>query len=110
MLCLLEQEILKSVDCTVLGPVHTFKDASNLLANSSIDAALVDGTISGVSAAGFAAELTQNKIPFVILTAEGLYRPNGIPIAAFRDAIFVNKPFQDAQIIAAVEALLDRPA
>ncbi len=102
-----EEVILARTSCNVVGPVSTFKKARQLIAIDRIDAALVDGTIGGVPAYAFVGELKQKNIPFIILTAPGLYRPQGLPVRDFADAVFVDKPYFPQQLIEALEALLN---
>jgi DNA-binding NtrC family response regulator len=108
MICWLAEEALMGAGCDVIGPAQSFAEGERLIAETAIDAALVDGTIRGVPALDFADFLTQKNIPFAVMTAGGRYRPKGIPLPAFRDAIFLDKPFTNEQIVATVAALLDR--
>ncbi len=109
-MAMLEVDALTAAGCEVVGPAQTVAEAKRLIAETQIDAALVDGTIYGAPATEVAAALRQKNIPFAIQTAPGLYRHSGVPMREFADAIFVDKPFNDEQIIAAVAALLDRRA
>lgn len=86
----------------------TLQEASPASVTSRIDAVVVDGTIRGVRAYAFADELRRKNIAFVIATAGDWYRPRGITVPELRDAVFVEKPLSEAQLIEAVAAVLDR--
>jgi DNA-binding NtrC family response regulator len=106
----LEEQALIAVGCDVVGPVQTIADAKGLIVETAIDAALVDGTIRGIPAVEIAVALSQKNIPFAIVTAHGLYLSHGAAVPEFRDAVFLDKPFSDEQILTTVEALLNRRA
>jgi DNA-binding response OmpR family regulator len=110
LMAMLEADILTAAGCEVIGPAQTVAEAKRLIAETDVDAALVDGTIQGAPATEVAAALRQKNIPFAVQTAPGLYRPGGMPVPAFVGVLFVDKPFNDEQIIATVAALLDRRA
>jgi DNA-binding response OmpR family regulator len=110
LMAFLEEDILTNAGCEVVGPAQTIGAALRLIAETPFDAALVDGTINGVPSTEIADALRRKNIPFAIQTAPGLYRQRGVPVREFADALFIDKPLNNAQVIATVAALLDRRA
>lgn len=106
LIALLEEDALAQANGTVAARARTFAEASRLIETQTFDVALVDGTIGGIPAYQLADALRRKNIPFVILTAGGLYRRQGTPVHEFRDAVFVDKPFGDADLIQGVVAAL----
>jgi DNA-binding response OmpR family regulator len=71
-----------------------------------IDAALVDANLAGSTVEEVAATLARRGVPFAFVTG---YGREALP-KAFREAILVEKPFTQEQVIAALERLLARPS
>lgn len=101
---MIEEEVLVGLGCDVIGPVQTYDEGKSLLVEAAIDAALVDGTINGIAAHEIAEELKRKNIPFAIITAHALFtdRRQEPP---FNEAIFLQRPFKNEELIATVKAL-----
>lgn len=91
--------------CIVVGPAGNIASAQRLIAESEIDAALVDANLAGRPVDELAVALTRKGIPFAFATG---YGRDGLP-REFRDAIVLSKPFSREQMLATVQQLL-RPA
>lgn len=94
-------DYLTDAGCDVIGPAQTLERAKALIASERIDAALVDGNLSGHSVEDVALGLTHRNVPFVFVTG---YGREALP-AGFRDALIVEKPFTQEQVVGALERL-----
>lgn len=94
---------LADLGCRVVGPAHSVADARILLDAESIDAALLDGNLSGQRVDELAACLTQAGAPFAFVTG---YGREALP-AGFQHARVVQKPFTREQIATALVALFN---
>ncbi len=95
---------LTDMGCEVPGHAGTLEEARSLIAETSCDAALLDANLAGEPVDELAAALTQKDIPFAFVTGYG----RGALPAAFRDAVVLGKPFNNDQLRAALEQLLNR--
>ena len=88
----------------VLGPVHTADQAQRIVATQQFDAALLDTTLAhGETSEPIADALSKRNIPFIVVSG---YERRQLP-GALRAAPLVAKPFETAEIVAAVSGLLD---
>ena len=62
------QEILRSLDCTVIGPVGTLEAALRAIDTHAIDGGLLDVTLGAHSIYPAARELAARSIPFIMMT------------------------------------------
>jgi two-component sensor histidine kinase/CheY-like chemotaxis protein len=95
-------DFLADAGCTAVGPAQTLERALALVASETFDAALVDGNLAGRSVDQIAVALTQRSVPFVFVTG---YGREALPVG-FQDALIVEKPFTETQLIGALERLL----
>jgi two-component sensor histidine kinase len=95
---------LKAAGCGIVGSVGTIEQGKNLIANTECDAALIDANLAGHPVDELAAALTQKNIPFAFVTGYGRV---ALPLG-FRDALMLNKPFGQEQLLAVMEVLLYR--
>lgn len=95
-------DYLTEAGCHVVGPAQTLDKAKAAISNESFDAALVDGNLAGHSVDTIAIGLTQKGVPFTFVTG---YGREALP-AGFQDALIVEKPFTQEQVIGALERLL----
>jgi PAS domain S-box-containing protein len=95
---------LKAAGCEIVGSVGTIAQGKNLIANAECDAALIDANLAGHPVDELAAALTQKNIPFAFVTGYGRM---ALPLG-FRDALVLNKPFGQEQLLAIMEVLLYR--
>jgi PAS domain S-box-containing protein len=98
------EAILAEKGCEVVGPVGTLEQARLLAAEADCDAALVDVNLAGRPVDELALTLTQRNIPFAFVTG---YGREALP-QGFRDALVLNKPFSEDQLLGVVEVLLYR--
>ena len=94
---------LAELGSTVVGPAYSLREACRLAASESIDAALLDWRLDGVTSDPVADILLERQIPFTFLTgyteiADGRYRT--IPL--------LKKPFSIEALRGAVVAMLGR--
>ena len=96
------EEKLLEAGCEVLGPAGTVDAAHRLIADASVDAALVDANLAGHRVDDLVAELTRRGIPFAFATGYGRNSlPGGSP-----EAPFLAKPFSPEQLLAVVCSLV----
>src|SRR5215208_410366 len=97
---------LVAAGCEIAGSVGTIDKARALIAKTECDAALMDANLAGYPVDDLAAALTQKNIPFAFVTGYGRM---ALPLG-FRDALVLNKPFGQEQLLAVMEVLLYRSA
>jgi len=101
LIALLAADHLVEMGHIVVGPAYTFSEARRLADVASIDAALVDLNLNGVSALPIADVLARRKIPFVFVT--GYERPS---LGAHENIGFLNKPYQSGDLRRVINRLL----
>lgn len=97
------QMILEDQGCEVLGPVPSAKRALALLERERPDAATLDMNLNGQSSAPIAAALSEQKIPFLIISG---YNNLSEEEPLLRNARHVAKPFATAILLRELTALL----
>jgi len=102
LIAMLAVDYLESIGCEVVGPAATIEAALGLIGANAIDAALLDGNLAGRRVDEVAAALTKNNVPFAFVTG---YGREALPIA-FREAVTVEKPFSEHQLVAALARVL----
>jgi PAS domain S-box-containing protein len=95
-------DYLTDANCVVVGPAQNMERAMALIREENLDAALVDGNLAGRSVDEIAIALTQRRLPFLFVTG---YGREALP-QGFREALIVEKPFTQDQVIGALERLL----
>jgi two-component sensor histidine kinase len=95
---------LVAAGCEIVGSVGTIDKARTLIANVECDGALMDANLAGHPVDDLAAALTQKNIPFAFVTGYGRM---ALPLG-FRDALMLNKPFDQEQLLAIMDVLLYR--
>lgn len=95
-------DYLSDAGCIPVGPAQNLERAMQLIREETFDAALVDGNLAGRSVDEIAVALTQRRTPFAFVTG---YGREALPIG-FQDALIVEKPFTQDQVIGALERLL----
>jgi hypothetical protein len=103
---LLLADLLTEAGCRAIGPIGSFAEASTLIGEAPIDAALLDGTIFNTPTNDIAAALTQFDIPFVFVSGYSCSYLRTKLLPQFRDVPVLDKPFRDWQLFDALEALL----
>jgi CheY-like chemotaxis protein len=101
---MLVHDIISDAGATVVAAAPNVEAAISALDSELVDGAILDVNLSGEVVDPVADELTARNIPFVFLTG---YGRSGIA-DRFRDAIVVTKPFEDAQLLAAVNRVLPK--
>lgn len=96
------ERILGSAGAEVVGPAANLPDARKL-AETSLDAALLDLNIAGESAAGLAHELMERGVPVVFLTGYSERGPE-----APEGATLLTKPIPDADLLAALSRAVEQ--
>ena len=94
---LFAQEIsltLKEAGCEVLGPVPFVDDARELVAEATLDGAVLDVNLHGELIFSFAENLLARSVPLVFASG---YDSESFP-AAFRQCHFVLKPFREGRL------------
>src|SRR5215468_4041708 len=97
--------LLKTHGAIVLGPASTVAQALRLLRRSPPDGALLDVKLGNETCEPVAAAARQRSVPILLVT--------GIDRSAFPAALAnercLSKPFQAADLVAAVASLLTEP-
>jgi PAS domain S-box-containing protein len=97
------EEVLTTSGFTIVGPVGTVSGALHLVATEALDVALLDANLGGRPVDEIAAALTRKNIPFVFATG---HDRQGLP-RSFAAAPIVRKPFNPAEVVATVAAILE---
>jgi DNA-binding response OmpR family regulator len=93
-----EQAALEAAGATVLGPTARAEEALRLADSARVDCAVVDINLGTGPGFSVAAALRERSIPFVFTTG---YDAAAIP-EEFRDVERLEKPVEDADLVAAV--------
>lgn len=93
---------LQGQGADVAGPVGTLAEAERIVAEGRIDCAIVDINLRGEMAFPVADRLGEAGIPFLIATG---YSRTHLP-ERFREVPHLQKPFDPAQLLAAVPQAL----
>jgi CheY-like chemotaxis protein len=100
-------DILEEAGCTVVGPAHDAAQAARLIAESSIDVAVLDVNLgSGHTSASIADSLRDSGTPFIFATG---YGEMGLR-SSDRDKRRVDKPYFAPTILETVAAALNDAA
>lgn len=102
LVAMLVQDIISDAGAIVVCAAPNVDEAISVLDTESVDGAILDVNLSGELVDPVADELIARNIPFMFLTG---YGRSGIS-DRFPDAIVVTKPFEDAQLLAAVNNVL----
>lgn len=102
LVAMLVQDIISDAGAIVVCAAPNVDAAISVLDTESVDGAILDVNLSGELVDPVADELIARNIPFMFLTG---YGRSGIS-DRFPDAIVVTKPFEDAQLLAAVNNVL----
>jgi CheY-like chemotaxis protein len=100
------ESMLTGLGCAVIGPAARLGKALELLRTAAPDAVILDVNLGGQPAYPLAAALRAKGVPFVFVTGYGRAQ---LP-AEWRATPLLAKPFTQAQLAAAVAALLATPA
>ena len=95
------ESILSEAGMVVIGPASSAGEALELIASGGADAALIDANLGGEPITAVARALSERGIPFAYVTG---YGRESLPAA--HPAPIVTKPFDAAQLLAAVRQLL----
>jgi DNA-binding response OmpR family regulator len=97
--------VLDDLECDLVGPVPSVRDALALLADDeSIDAAMLDISLRREESFPIATALAERRKPFLFMSG---YADKDLP-QAFRDCRLLLKPASMNEIAAGVRSLLDR--
>lgn len=99
------QDMLTRLGVDVAGPAGTIATALQLAAEEQLDAAIVDLNIRGSKTFSILAILERRKIPFLIASG---YADWTMP-EKWLDRPRLQKPFNDAQLRARLDDLLNLP-
>lgn len=95
--------VIRGWGADVLGPVPTIDKAQALLSDYRPDAVTLDMNLSGVSSLPLARELVERDIPFVVVSGYSEADPTA---EAMRAARFVKKPYNEKDLLKALEDVL----
>jgi len=95
------QDLLEAAGATVVGPVARIEAALALLQTEAIDVAILDLNIHGVASYAVADALAARGTPY--LFASGYDK---VSAAYAGHAAFLQKPYGEREVLAALEAML----
>jgi DNA-binding response OmpR family regulator len=98
------QELLTEAGCEVIGPCPRLDEAMEVARTAILDVAVLDIDIDGANAFGVADELQERGIPFIFASGYGHSRTP----ARLAAAIALEKPFDNAALLEALQATLHR--
>jgi DNA-binding response OmpR family regulator len=104
LLALSLEDDLASAGCSILGPFASLSTATEALRTMQFDLAILDVNLNGEMVYPLADELTAGSIPFVLLTG---YLSTDLP-ERFRNLPQVTKPYDPANLVAAIGQALSR--
>jgi PAS domain S-box-containing protein len=102
LIAMVAVDYLEEAGCEIVGPASTIQAALDFVETREIDAALLDGNLAGRRVDEIAAALTKKGVPFAFVTG---YGREALP-APFREALIVEKPFSQDQLIAVLKRIL----
>ncbi len=102
MVALLLEEYIEEIGCTVVGPVAQVDPALAKLAESLVDAAVLDVNLQGSWSYPIADALAARGLPFLFITG---YGKAGLD-PAYRDRPLMQKPFTQDGLEAALKRLV----
>ena len=100
LICLLIETILSDAGYDV-AVANTVEEALTAIDQGHLAAAILDLNLKGKKVYPVAEKLAAASIPFIFATGGG-----GKDIEGFQDRPWVGKPFQEAELLAAVEKLI----
>lgn len=98
------RDILMEAGAVVAGPAPSVADALGLLAESDVDAAVLDMNLNGESADPIADTLAARGVPFLFVTGYGSSATKG----RHADRPTLGKPFRAAILVQALASLMGR--
>ncbi|TAL87203.1 MAG: response regulator [Rhodanobacter sp.] len=98
--------ILEAHDYRILGPVATVEEAMALLENNRPDMALLDYRLARTTTEPLLPLLAQQCVPVCILSGYGRQQ---LPVS-YAECALLEKPFRTAALLAALQALGERPS
>ena len=100
LICLLIETILSDAGYEVIV-ANTIEEAMDAIETGPLAAAILDLNLKGRKVYPVAEKLAAGDIPFIFATGGG-----GKDIEGFEDRPWVGKPFQEAELVAAVQKLV----
>ena len=94
------EDMLLDFGCVVIGPAASLAEGLRLAETEALDAALLDVNLAGARSYPIAALLKARGIPYVFATGYGALTEEA------GDAPVIEKPYREAQVEAALRALL----
>lgn len=96
------RDLLIDAGFEIAGVAAELNTALALIECESIDAAILDANLSGVSAGPIATALAARSLPFIVLSG---YSPDQLR-ADFPGAVFMQKPIRPAKLVQAMSTLV----
>jgi CheY-like chemotaxis protein len=96
------QDVLDDLGFDVVGPAFRAAGALELARTEAIDAAILDVNMAGETSYGVAEALRARGIPYLFATG---YGRQGLE-PGHEDTLVLQKPYREAQVAKALEALL----
>ena len=102
------EDMLRHLQCEIVGPVSTVETAVTAVRENPIDGALLDLNLHGQTILPAVEELLRRAVPFLLVTG---YASRHGDVSALRDAPRLKKPFSlDALRAAMHEVFIERAA
>ena len=98
------EQVLEAAGYTIIGPCSNLKSAAEASRGEAINLALLDINLNGEMVYPLADELSEEGIPFILMTG---YDTSSLP-ERFRGAPRVSKPFDPAPLAEKIQRMRSR--
>ena len=102
LVCMMIEDMLLDLGCTIIGPASNFEKALALAREALIDVAILDVNLDGILSEPVADRLCARGVPFVFATG---YGREGVS-ERFRSVPVLKKPFMEHDLIRALTVAL----
>ena len=89
LISMMMQDWLADLSCETIGPVHSVRDALDLIGSTALDGAILDVSLGAEDCYPVADRLRELGIPIAFATG---YGPGGVA-SRFKGALILPKPF-----------------
>jgi DNA-binding response OmpR family regulator len=93
--------VLEQAGCDVVGIAGSVRKALDIIEDGGCDAIVLDANLHGESAEPVALAARERNLPFLVLSGYARSQRSGL----LGEAPFLTKPFQEADLVAAIRAL-----
>jgi CheY-like chemotaxis protein len=106
LIMMLFEDTLADIGCVIAAKASRLPEAIEKASTLLFDLAVLDLNLDGLDTAVVAEALTKRKIPFLFATGYG----RGVIPERFKGIPVLNKPFQESDLVRALQATLAQKA